>query len=66
MTKEEFIVYVKAIKYSLRFELILFQLTSRQSGINSVVNNRKNNEIPSTPRLIFKFITGIQKSVVTN
>ena len=44
---------------------MLFQLAIKHKGIKSVVNNIKNNEIPSTPKekLILKI--GIQKILVT-
>lgn len=45
----------KAIKYSFKSFLTLLQLNKRQIGINIVVSNRKNNEIPSIPAIIFKF-----------
>lgn len=37
-----------------------------QRGISKVVNSKKNNEIPSTPKVTFRFNTGIQKIVLTN
>jgi hypothetical protein len=45
---------------------MLFQLIKIQRGINSVVKRRKKKEIPSIPKVIFKFNTGIHKSFVTN
>ena len=37
-----------------------------QRGISSVVSKRKNNEIPSIPKVTFKFKIGIHKIFVTN
>ena len=37
-----------------------------KSGINKDVNKRKNKEIPSIPKVILKFSTGIHRSFVTN
>ena len=56
----------KAIKNSFKFSLTLFQLVSIQSGINKVVNSKKNIEIPSTPKVKFKFKIGNQKNFTTN
>ena len=56
----------KEIKNSFKLSTILLQLISKHSGINKVVNKIKNNEIPSTPIVKFKFKLGNQKKVVTN
>ena len=45
---------------------IVSQPVNKQIGINKVVNNKKNNEIPSTPIGKFKFKIGIQKNLFTN
>ena len=45
---------------------MLFQLVSKHNGINSVVNNTKNKDIPSTPNIKFKFKLGNQKNFTTN
>ena len=37
-----------------------------QIGISKVVNNKKNKDIPSTPKVKFKFKIGIQKNLSTN
>ena len=45
---------------------MLFQLDKRQIGINSVVKNKKNKEIPSTPNNKFKFNNGEIKILQIN
>ena len=45
----------KAIKYSFKLCLILFQLIKKHKAISNVVNNKKNKEIPSIPKVKFKF-----------
>ena len=45
---------------------MLFQLIRIHIGINKVVNNKKNIEIPSIPKVRFKFKFGNQKILVTN
>lgn len=56
----------KASKNSFKFALILFQLVNKHNGINKVVNNTKNKDIPSTPSIKFKFKLGNQKNFTTN
>ena len=48
------------------FVLTLVQLISIHKKINKVVKRRKNNDIPSTPMLKFKFRKGIHNSLLTN
>lgn len=56
----------KAIKNSFKLNPTLFQLASIHKGTNNVVNNKKNNEIPSIPRVKFKLKLGSHKIFVTN
>ena len=56
----------KAIKYSFTYIWIEFQLVRIHKGINKAVKITKNNEIPSTPKTIFKFEEGIQEISVIN
>lgn len=56
----------KAIRNSFRLEWILFQQIRRHSGINKVVNNKKNKDIPSKPSVKFRFKVGNQKILWTN
>jgi protein tyrosine phosphatase (PTP) superfamily phosphohydrolase (DUF442 family) len=44
----------------------LDQKLNKQLGIKSVLNKRKNNEIPSTPTVRLIFDWGNQASSVTN
>mgnify|MGYP001797158091 CR=1 len=55
-----------AIKYPFKLIRILFQLIKIHKGINKVVSNKKNNEIPSTAKVTFKFNIGIHTSLLTN
>ena len=55
-----------AIKNSFIFFLTLVQLIKIHKKINKVVRRIKNNEIPSTPRVKFRFKKGIHNSLVTN
>jgi hypothetical protein len=45
----------KAIRYSFKSFFTLLQLNKIQIGISIVVNNKKNKEIPSIPKVKFKF-----------
>jgi len=56
----------KAIKNSFTFALMLVQLIRIHKKINKVVRRTKKSEIPSIPRLKFKFKSGIHKNLVTN
>ena len=55
-----------AIKYSFKLNWMLFQLIKIHKGISNVVSNKKNNEIPSIPKVMFKFSTGTHKIFVIN
>lgn len=55
-----------AIKNSFIFFLTLVQLIKIHKKINKVVRRMKNNEIPSTPKVKFKFRKGIHNNLVTN
>jgi len=48
------------------FDLTLVQLIRIHKKINKVVRRRKKSEIPSIPKLKFKFRIGIHKNFVTN
>ena len=45
----------KAIKNSFKLKLMLFQLINKHNGINKFVKTTKNKEIPSIPKIKFKF-----------
>ena len=45
---------------------ILSQLANKHKNINNVVNNTKNNEIPSIPITKFIFQKGIHENTFTN
>ena len=45
---------------------MLSQLVNRHKGISRVVNKIKNNDMPSTPTVKFKFNPGIHKNLSTN
>jgi hypothetical protein len=49
-----------------RFVLLMGDASVDYKGINKVVSKRKNSEIPSIPKVTFKFIAGIHKILVTN
>jgi len=55
-----------AIKNSFIFFLTLVQLIKIHKKINKVVRRMKNNEIPSTPKVKFKFRKEIHNNLVTN
>ena len=56
----------KAIKNSFMFTSTLVQLINTHKKINNVVKRIKKSEIPSTPKLKFKFRKGIHENVLTN
>jgi hypothetical protein len=56
----------KAIKNSFTFVLMLVQLIKIHKKINRVVKSTKKSEIPSIPKLKFKFKKGIHSSLFTN
>jgi len=56
----------KAIKNSFTFVLMLVQLIKIHKKINRVVKSTKKSEIPSIPKLKFKFKNGIHDDLVTN
>jgi len=56
----------KAIKNSFIFILTLVQLISMHKKINKVVRRMKKIEIPSIPKLKFKFKKGIHSNLLTN
>jgi hypothetical protein len=55
-----------AMKNSFRLWVTLFQLAKIHIGINKVVNNKKNKEIPSTPTKKFKLSNGDTKNLLVN
>jgi len=56
----------KAIKNSFIFVLTLVQLINMHKKINKVVKSIKKSEIPSMPKLTFKFKKGIHNNLLTN
>jgi len=56
----------KAIKNSFIFFLTLVQLISIHRKTNKVVKRMKKREIPSIPKLKFKFKKGIHNNLLTN
>ena len=56
----------KAIKNSFIFALTLVQLISIHKKINKVVKSIKKSEIPSIPKLKFRFKKGIHDDLLTN
>ena len=56
----------KAIKNSFIFALTLVQLISIHKKINKVVKSIKKSEIPSIPKLKFRFRKGIHDDLLTN
>ena len=56
----------KAIKNSFIFVLILVQLINMHKKINNVVNSIKKSEMPSIPKLKFKFKKGVHSNLLTN
>ena len=56
----------KAIKNSFIFVLILVQLINMHKKINKVVKIIKKSEMPSIPKLKFKFKKGIHNNLLTN
>ena len=56
----------KAIKNSFIFVLTLVQLISIHKKINKVVKSIKKSEIPSIPKLKFRFKKGIHDDLLTN
>ena len=55
-----------AIKNSFIFVSTLVQLISIHKKINNVVKRIKKSEIPSIPKLKFKFKKGIHQNLLTN
>lgn len=56
----------KAIKNSFTLIEMLVQLIRMHKKINRVVKRMKKSEIPSIPKLKFKFKNGIHNDFVTN
>lgn len=56
----------KAIKNSFMFVLTLVQLINMHKKINKVVKRMKKSEMPSIPKLKFKFKKGTHNSLLTN
>ena len=56
----------KAIKNSFIFVVTLVQLINMHKKINKVVKIIKKSEMPSIPKLKFKFKKGIHKNLLTN
>ncbi len=56
----------KAIRNSFIFVLTLVQLINMHKKINKVVKSMKKSEMPSTPKLKFRFKKGIHNNLLTN
>lgn len=56
----------KAIKNSFIFVLTLVQLINIHKKTSKVVKRIKKSEIPSIPKLKFKFKKGIHNNLLTN
>ena len=54
------------IKYSFKFEYMLVQLANKHNGIKSVDRRTKKIEIPSRPKVKFRFRLGNQKRLQLN